>query len=333
MRRAFLKRTVALSALAALPPAWGQRPETFRIYAVTWRGKTQVEFGLQDHFGRQGMTVDFTWRDAAQKVARLEEFVQEIKAERPDLIYTWGTPPTLGIAGRYDAPNPERYVTDIPLIFALVADPIGAKVVRSLKDQGRDITGVSHVAPMSAQIETMRTYRKFTKVGVLYNAAEQNSVATAESLRRLAAVQRFQVLEATFDRDADGKAIPTGIAEKVAALKLAGAEWLYLGPDTFLFSQLDRIAAAALEQRLATFSATEAALTTSAPVLTGLVSSYYTIGQFAGFKAEQILAKRMRARDIPIETLTRYAFIVRIEVAKQLDLLPPVALFNYAIIR
>lgn len=59
----------------------------------------------------------------------------------------------------------------------------------------------------------------------------------------------------------------------------------------------------------------------------------FMTGLFAGFKAEQILLKRMRARDIPIETLTRYSFIVRMEVAKQLDLLPPVAPFNYAIVR
>jgi putative ABC transport system substrate-binding protein len=67
--------------------------------------------------------------------------------------------------------------------------------------------------------------------------------------------------------------------------------------------------------------------------LTGLVSSYYLVGQFAAFKAAQILQKGMRARDIPIETLSRYSFIVRMEVAEQLDILPPVALFNYAIVR
>ena len=74
-------------------------------------------------------------------------------------------------------------------------------------------------------------------------------------------------------------------------------------------------------------------LNSPAPILTGLVSSYYTIGQFAGFKAEQILGRGVRARDIPIETLTRYSFIVRMEVAKALGFLPPVSLFNHAVIR
>jgi putative ABC transport system substrate-binding protein len=96
---------------------------------------------------------------------------------------------------------------------------------------------------------------------------------------------------------------------------------------------VDRIAAAAMDAKLPTFSATEGVLGASAPILAGLVSSYYTIGQFAGFKAEQILAKDIAARDIPIETLTRYSFVVRMDVAKALGVLPPVSLFNHAVIR
>jgi putative tryptophan/tyrosine transport system substrate-binding protein len=333
MRRTFLKRAAALSALGLSPLAWPQAAKPFRIYGVMWRGKTQVETGIEDYFGEQGIQAEFTWRDAAQTPARLEGFAREIKELRPDLVVTWGTTATLGIAGPHDAANPQRYVTDIPLLFAMVADPVGAKVVSALRGHGRDITGVYHVAPLSAQVETMRTYRKFDKVGVIYNAAEANSVSIVASLKRLAATQRFGVVDVAFDRDADGKPLATGIPEKIAALKQAGAEWLYLGPDTYLFSQLAPVAAAALEQRLATFSATEAVLNARAPVLTGLVSSYYLVGQFAGFKAAQVLQKRMKARDVPIETLSRYSFIVRMEVAKQLDILPPVALFNYAIVK
>ena len=323
----------------------------YRLYAITWRGKTQVEKGLEDTLATRGIAVEFIWRDAAQNPAKLDEFVQEIKAMQkqgaavtPDLIYTWGTPPTLGIAGAYDNANKAsaaqatgqtdpRYVTDIPILFALVAAPVAAKIVASLTNQGRDITGIHHVAAVDAQIEAMRNYRKFSKLGVLYNAAEANSLATAEALRKLGTTQKFSVVEATFDLGTNGKAVPTGIEDKILALKKAGAEWLYLGPDSFLFSQIDRVAAAALAPRLPTFSATEGALNANAPVLAGLVSSYYAIGQFAALKAEQILVQGMRARDIPIETLSRYSYIVRMDVAKQLDILPPIALFNIATIR
>jgi putative ABC transport system substrate-binding protein len=206
-------------------------------------------------------------------------------------------------------------------------------VTPSLTARTRDITGVTHVAALDAQLNAIRTYRPFAKLGVLYNAAERNSVTTAEALRELAAAQGFKLVEQTFDRSVDGTVQATNIDEKIQSMKRAGADWRYLGPDTYLFSQIDRVATAAMAQRLPTFSATEAALNGKAPVLAGLVSSYYTIGQFAGYKAEQSLVKKQRARDIPIETLSRYSFIVRMDVAKRLDFLPPVSLFNYATIR
>lgn len=337
MRRRFLKQlaggAAVLASASITSNASAQTRKHFRIYAVTWRGKTQVEKGLEDYMGKQGHAVEFFWRDAEQQAMRLGEFVNEIRNVKPDLVYTWGTPPTLGIAGQYDATDPSRFVADIPLLFALVAAPVAARLVPSLTDRRRDITGVTHVAALETQLEAMRTYRRFTRLGVLYNDAELNSKATTDGLRRLAATQDFELIEQTFARDAKGNPTGSDIEEKVAAMKQAGAEWLYLGPDSYLFTQIPRVAAAALAVRLPTFSATEASLNLAAPVLTGLVANYYTIGQFAGYKAEQILVKGMRPRDIPIETLSRYSFIVRMDVAKQLDILPPVSLFNYAIMR
>jgi hypothetical protein len=60
------------------------------------------------------------------------------------------------------------------------------------------------------------------------------------------------------------------------------------------------------------------------------VSRYRTIGAFAAYKAEQILAGHKRARELPVETLSRFSFIVRVEVARALDVLPPVTLLNFA---
>jgi putative tryptophan/tyrosine transport system substrate-binding protein len=335
-RRHFLIAATALTANAISSGAIAQVQQPplkpFRIYGILWRGKTRVETGFEDYFGKRGIPIELIWRDAEQKPARLEEFVREIQSIQPDLVYTWGTPPTLAVAGTHNAPAKSSHA-NIPHLFVAVADPVGTKIVSALKNHGRNITGVYHVAPLATQIDNMRTYRPFTTLGMLYNAAEPNSVVTASRMKQLAATQRFTLVERNFERNTDGKATPEGIAEKIFALKEAGAQWLYLGPDSFLFSQIGAVAKAALDARLPTFSATEAILDSTAPVLTGLVSSFNTIGQFAGLKAEQILVQRMRARDIAIETLPRYSFIVRMDVAKQLDFLPPVSLFNYAIIR
>jgi len=64
--------------------------------------------------------------------------------------------------------------------------------------------------------------------------------------------------------------------------------------------------------------------------LTGLVSRYHSIGQFTAYKAEQILVNKVPPNKIPVETLTRFSLQVRMDVAEQLKLPPPLPMFNYA---
>ena len=103
---------------------------------------------------------------------------------------------------------------------------------------GRDVTGVSHVAPLAAQLEAIRAYKPFTTLGVLFNSAEANSVAAVAELRAESKRARFELVEAAFALGPDGRPLADGIEERVAGLRAAGAEWLYLGPDTI--SSADR---------------------------------------------------------------------------------------------
>lgn len=327
-----MKRRAVLAALAVgvvMPRALRAATKPYRLYMVTWRGMTDAEAGFKEYLARRAVPVEYTWRDAGQDRARLAEFSREIAATRPDLVYTWGTSVTIGIAGTHASPAPA--VAAIPVVFSIVADPVGAGIVPVLAKPGRDVTGVSHVAPLAAQLEAMRAYRPFSTLGVLFNSAEANSVAAVEELRLESKRRGFKLAEASFAVGADGRPLAEGIEERVAGLRAAGAEWLYLGPDTYLFTQIARVAAAAKKERLPTFATTESYL--EGEVLAGLVSRFRQIGEFAAFKAEQILLGKRKAREVPVETLARFSFIVRMDVAKALDILPPITVFNYAELR
>ncbi|QJR16578.1 ABC transporter substrate-binding protein [Usitatibacter palustris] len=322
------RQALALLAAAAAAPLASRAAEKYRLYMVTWRGMTDVEKGFKEYIARHNIPVEYIWRDANQDRAKLTEFSKEIAATKPDLIYTWGTSATLGITGPADAPNAS--LGSIPVVFALVAHPTGAKIVTALDKPGRDVTGVYHVATVAAQLEAMRAYRPFTKLGTLYNPAELNSVATINDLRAEAQRRGVTLLEEKFALGPDSRPLADGIEERVTRLKAAGAQWLYLGPDSYLFTQIERVAAAANKEKLLTFATTESALEGESKVLAGLVSRFYSIGEFAAFKAEQILVGKKKAHDIPIETLTRFQFVVRMGVAKAIDALPPITLFHYA---
>jgi putative tryptophan/tyrosine transport system substrate-binding protein len=304
-----------------------QRP--YRIFAITFRGMTDVEKGFQDYFASRNIPVEITFRDLNRDATRMPGILEEIRRTKPDLVYTWGTSVTLGVVGALDKINPQTHITDIPVVFTLVAAPVLAKIVPDLKSSGRNVTGVFHVAPTETQMRAMAAYRPFKKIGVLYSPTERNSVVTLEEIREVGKKMNFTVIEKKFQLDAAGKLIPDGAAEMVAEMKAANAEWLYLPPDSYLGTQAQKIVIpAAKENGLPTFASTEQLM--QAGALAGLISRYHSIGQFTAYKAEQILVKKTPAKNIPVETLTRFSFQVQLESAIQLGLPPPLPMFNYA---
>jgi putative ABC transport system substrate-binding protein len=301
----------------------------YRIYAITFRGMTDVERGFQDYFASRRIPVQITWRDLNRDASRMPGFLEEIRRMRPDLVYTWGTSVTLGVVGTYDGYDPNTHITDIPVVFTLVAAPVLAKIVPDLKNTKRNVTGVFHVAPTEAQIRAMASYRPFKSIGILYTPTEQNSVVVVDEVREVSKRLGFQVIARPLKLDAAKKVTSEGAPEMIRELKQQKVDWLYLPPDSYLGTQAKAvIIPAAMENGLPTFASTEQLMETGA--LTGLVSRYHSIGQFTAYKAEQILVHKVPATKIPVETLTRFSLQVRLDVAEQLKLPPPLPMFNYA---
>jgi putative ABC transport system substrate-binding protein len=328
----FLRVAFVFAFVAALLAADGnaqssQRP--YRIYAITFRGMTDVERGFQEFFTSRRIPVQITFRDLNRDPSRMAGFIEEIKRTRPDLVYTWGTSVTLGVVGTYDGYDPSVHITDIPVVFTLVAAPVLAKIVPDLKSPRRNVTGVYHVAPTEAQIRAMQSYRPFKSIGILYTPTEQNSVVVVDEVREVSKRMGFSVIAKPLRLDAAKKVTADGAPEMIRDLKAQNVDWLYLPPDSYLGTQAKSvIIPAAMEARLPTFASTEQLMETGA--LTGLVSRYTQIGQFTAYKAEQILVQKVPPSKIPVETLTRFSLQVRMDVAEALKLPPPLPMFNYA---
>jgi putative ABC transport system substrate-binding protein len=329
-----IRALLALIAFAAMLAADGDaraqiQSRPYRIYAITFRGMTDVEKGFQDYFAARRIPVQITFRDLNRDNTRMPGFLEEIRRTKPDLVYTWGTSVTLGVVGTYDQVDPAVHITDVPVVFTLVAAPVLAKIVRDLKNPGRNVTGVYHVAPTEAQIRAMASYRPFKSLGILYTPTEQNSVVVVEEVREVSKRLGFSVIAKPLKLDANKKVTAEGAPEMIRELKQQNAEWLYLPPDSYLGTQAQKvIIPAAMAVGLPTFASTEQLMDTGA--LTGLVSRYHAIGQFTAYKAEQILVNKVPAAKIPVETLTRFALQVRMDVAEALKLPPPLPMFNYA---
>lgn len=330
------RRRIILSGLAGLAgslpfplPAQTRQDRPFRVYMILYRGETPVERGFCDYLASRGISVELIIRDIAQDTGKIPALIAEARALHADLIYTWGTPVTLAVAGKHGSIDPVRNVTDIPVVFTMVASPEGSGLVATRASSGRNITGDSHVVPIDQQLSAIRAYRDFARLAVIYNPAEPNSVLTVKELREASRREHFQLIEQPIPLDAQNRPQESSLPQLIADVARKKPQFLYLGPDSFIGANRKLVTESALDQRLPTFSATEIALR-EGKALFGLVSRYDNVGRLAAYKAEQILVKKMHPRTIPIETLARFSYIVNMSVAAQLGFYPPLKVVNYA---
>jgi ABC-type uncharacterized transport system substrate-binding protein len=94
--------------------------------------------GLQETGWAVGRNVTIDVRWAAADVEAMKRFAQELVALQPDLIFTSSTPATATMV---------QATRTIPVIFVLVADPVGAGYVASLPRPGGNVTGFNPIVP------------------------------------------------------------------------------------------------------------------------------------------------------------------------------------------
>lgn len=306
-------------------------PADYKIMIALWNGCEEACHGFQDALTEAGLDAEFLIRDAGQDSGLLPSFVAEAREKQVDLILSWGTSVTRGTAGTLDQMNDPALNHDIPQVFTVVADPVGAGIVESLDHTGRpNVTGTFNRVPERVNIETIRIYDPdFNHLGLLYNANEKNSVLKRDELQALAAEMGFTFTALELSLDAGGTPHVEDIAPAVAKLKDAGVEFIYLGSSSFLDINRDVFTGAAVENGLPVLSPYER-LVTGSQALISIAARYYDTGRLAGTVAKKILVDGAVPGDLPVARMTDFAFVINMGVARKLDMFPPIELLHSA---
>ena len=299
----------------------------FKVFVVIFREGTRADEGFMEYLKRAGLNVEFVVRNIAKDVKLLPDIVEEIRQQKPDLIFTQSTEVTKGIAGEHDTKNPEKFIRDIPVVFSMVGDPLGAKLVRSLEKPERNLTGAIHVISMSVQLNSMKQYLPIKRLGIIYVKSEATQRKTYDQLKKLTDAQGIELVAAD-PLGADGtpqieRIIP--MLDRMAAFK---PDLVYVPNANFFGANSDLLMGEALKRKLPTFCALETQIESGG--LMGSVAKLINVGALAGYKAEQILLGKSTAQKIPIEVLPKFSFIVNIDTARILSLYPPMQVLRFA---
>lgn len=301
-----------------------------KIGMVVWIGCEDVCRGVKDSLASNGIDAEFVVMDAAQDQSRLPGFVKQARAEKMDLVLTWGTKTTLGVLGKLADRTDPQYLNDIPVVFTVVADPVGSGIIESYEKTGRDnVTGTRNRVPETVNIKSIRRYMpSFDHLGMLYEAATPNSVGKVEEVKGLTGSLKFTLDAVALGTQADGTPDPASIEPGIAALKSKGVQFIYLGSSAFLEKEAERFTGAAVAAGLPVLTSYEHMVSKS-QALMSVAARDYDVGKLAGEQVRRILVDGKRAGDISILAMDQFAYLVNMKVAKALNLYPPVEFLQF----
>lgn len=227
----------------------------------------------------------------------------------------------LAVTGAVTARAAKKAVTDIPLVFSIVVDPVKDKVVASLEQPGGNLTGVTCFDPQQAtkQLQLLQeVIPGLKRVAVLGDQGVSEALMNASAEQALAlGLQPQRLRVAGPDPD---------LQAAFAAMKQQHADALLVLEEPVLGVRAKEVAELAAKVRLPTMFA-------PSRVAAGGLIDYGTsqteaIRHMAAY-VDKIL-KGAKPASLPVETVTRYELIVNLKTAREIGVTVPPAVLKRA---
>ena len=181
---------------------------------------------------------------------------------------------------------------DIPIVGTSVTDYVTAGVVDSNEAPGRNVTGVSDLSSIDAQIDVLLQFcAEDTKVAVVYCSAEPNSIYQAELAEAyLKSLGRDYAVYTVADSNEIQAVLTNAVGE-------CGA--VYIPTDNTLANNMEIVKNVTVPAGVPSFAGAEQMCVEGA--LSTLSISYYDLGVRAGEMAYEILVNGANPAEMPVE--------------------------------
>lgn len=310
------KLLVVLGASAFAAPLAAFAQQKGKVWRIGFLGAisasgyaSQVEgfrSGLRDFGYVEGKNLVVEYRWAEGKYERLPELVAELIRSKVEVIVTHGTPGTRAA---------KQATTTIPIVMAIVADPVATGIVASFARPGGNITGSTFSSPElnAKRLDLLKEVMpQITQAAIILNP---NNPLIATHIKETEIVakaikvglQRFEVRG------------PDEFEATISSVAKARINAVVVSEDPVLIANVARIAVLATKQRLAAAGNREFA---EAGGLIGYGVNFPAIFRRAAYFVDKIL-KGARPGDIPVEQATRFELTVNQKTARALGIKIP----------
>ena len=240
-----MKRREFISLVASAAAAWplaahAQEPGRVRRVSVLFAlfdydPESQARIAafqqeLENLGWRDGYNIQIDYRWANGDAERFRAFAAELVAARPDVIVAHASPSAEALA---------RATRTIPIIFAVVSDPVGSGLAASLSEPGRNATGFTNFATSTGAkwVEFLKVLSpRLARVALLFNPA------TAPG-RGSTYLQSVETAAESFGIDSTHATVSSAaqIEDAIATLSRLPDSALIVMPDVFLTNHRELI--------------------------------------------------------------------------------------------
>src|SRR5262245_18311674 len=150
IRHSLLTGTLLLLAIASPGQEPGAVPAPTRLGVFAWHGPPNDQAawaGIQDGLRLSRLPCEFVERRADADVQRGAAALAELRAERCALVFALGTQAALMAT---------RTLSDVPVVYVAVADPVASGIVAGWEGSGRSVAGARHRMPPSRRLDVSR---------------------------------------------------------------------------------------------------------------------------------------------------------------------------------
>ena len=314
MKRRDFTTLIATAVLVSPFKAYAQQVSKIPRIGVLWHAASAEEEaiylgalrqGLKDLGYVEGGTIALENRFPAEIPERFTSFAAELTALKVDVLVPVTRPAALAA---------QRATTTIPIVFIVVPDPVGSKLVSSLARPGGNITGLSSLSlDLSAKrLELLKVALPgVVRVGLLLNGNDQIGVRRYIEEHQVAADRLGLTLQPVEVRG------PGDFGPAFSKMGRDRVSGVVVGPDGLFFAERRRTADLALAHRLPLMMNSRENLEAGALMSYG--PSYPAIFRRAAVYIDKIL-KGAKPADIPVEQPAKFEFLINRKTAKALGI-------------
>jgi putative tryptophan/tyrosine transport system substrate-binding protein len=313
-RRDFLHAVGSVAAGWSLGARAQQAPKVHHIGILV---QTQVERehlvnafkrGLHELGYVEGQDIAFEIRSAEGYYDRLASLATELASLHVAVIFA---DTTVAIQAAKQATH------EIPIVMGSPGDPVGTRLVASLARPGGNVTGTTTQAPELSRKRVQLLNELVPGAARFAILWESSNLASAENWQETRdAAKTLGVMTQSYT-----VSIPTELVGVLQAIGQASVDGMIVLPSAVLFSEKQRLAKFAIENRLPTmFEQREHAVAGGLACYGANLSELY---RHAASFVDKIL-KGARPADLPVEQPTKFEFVINLQTAKVIGIdVPP----------